>query len=123
YHTSQRHQLAAALQKYVEEKGAFPRGTADRDSGRGTLPYLPNQRVAWTAEIVPYLGGNVAGLTIDSKKSWNEGNNKTAASTAIPHFLAPNEPPGAYPRESWSFEHPGFSVPVMATHYVGIAGV
>ena len=38
---------------------------------------------------------------------------------SIPHYLAPNEPKGAYPGENWKVLIPGMRFPSSVTHFVG----
>jgi hypothetical protein len=117
-----RHELAAALQAYVKKHGGFPRGTADRKKPRGrVLEWQPDQRVAWTAELLPYLGPVYSGVTINPDLSWTEGINGTAATTAIPAFVAPPGP--AYPPGSWHYTHPDLSAPAAVTNFVGVGGI
>ena len=123
-HRSYRQDLARALGDCVRSKGQFPRGTVARPLTPGrVLPWNPNERVAWTADLLPYLGGTYSRVSVDPQKSWNEGVNRTAATTAIPHFLAPDEPKGSYPGDSSRSNMPGLASPAAASHFVGIAGV
>jgi hypothetical protein len=123
-HQSYRHDLAAALLDYSKAKGAFPRGTANRPADRNKpLPWKPAERVAWTAELIPYLGPGIAGMPIDPTKSWNDEENLPAASTAIPQLLAPDDPPGSYPADSLVIQLPGVKNPVGGINFVGISGV
>jgi Protein of unknown function (DUF1559) len=124
YHRSQVHDLAAALDRYVKSKGAFPRGTADRPlTGGRVLAWRPDQRLSWLAELLPFLGGAYAEVRIDPGQSWDQGKNRVAATMAIPQFLAADKPVGAYPPRSWCFDAPGLKTPVAATHFVGVAGL
>jgi hypothetical protein len=117
------HDLAAALKAYATKTGQFPRGTVDRPPGaeRAGLPWPPNQRVSWMADLVPYLGdGEYATLAqqLKPEKSWREDENLLAATTLIPYFLAPD-----YPAETWWVTFPGLPVPVANTHFVGLSGI
>jgi uncharacterized protein (TIGR03067 family) len=125
YHTSHRSALASALKQYVNEKRAFPRGTADRRpaGNRRTLPYPPSKRLAWTAELLTYFGAPYANLPKDATQSWDEGANERIAQIAIPHLLAPNEPEGAYPPSSAFDETNKTGEPLAVTHFVGMAGL
>ena len=123
-HRSYRQGLAAALGAYAQSRRQFPRGTVDRPLAPGrVLPWRPDERVAWTAELLEFIP-EYASLraSIDFQKSWNEGNNRIVAGTAIPQFLAPDEPPGAYPGDSWRSSLAGANS-VAATHFVGVGGV
>src|SRR5207302_1029352 len=45
------HELAAALRQYVQEKGHFPRGTADRrETAERFIPWAPDQRISWMGD-------------------------------------------------------------------------
>jgi hypothetical protein len=114
------HDLAGALQKYVKEKGHFPRGTADRPQTADLFAdWAPDQRVSWMAELLPYLGeGEYAGLQVDPKKSWKEGDNLNIAGIVIPQFLARTSA-AVSPR----VQYPGVPPVVAMTNYVGVAGV
>jgi flagellar basal body-associated protein FliL len=114
------HDLAGALQKFVKEKGHFPRGTADRPQTADLFAdWAPDQRVSWMAELLPYLGeGEYAGLQVDPKKSWQEGDNLNVAGIVIPQFLARSSA-AASPR----VQYPGVPPVVAMTNYVGVAGV
>src|SRR5262249_26082465 len=87
--------LAKALKTYVEQhNGAFPPGTLDRgkDTSRMGVPWPPNQRMSWMAELLPYLGageydGLYRQLTTNQDKSWKEGDNLLVASVPIPYYL------------------------------------
>jgi hypothetical protein len=114
------HDLAAALQKYVKDKGHFPRGTADRPlTADRFIEWAPNQRVSWMAELLPYLGdGEFAGLTVDASKSWQEGANLQVAGVLVPQFIGRGEADDP-PLVRW----PGVSQEVAVTNFVGVAGV
>jgi hypothetical protein len=129
------HDLAAAVHAYAQEKHQFPRGTADRKSttDRAGLPFRPDQRVSWMAELLPYLGqGEYARLRshIDDQQSWrvaaskdnkddpDRKNNRFVSQALIPYFLASDSSP-----TSWWVNYPGVDYPVASTHFVGIAGI
>jgi hypothetical protein len=119
-HRSYLQELAGLLKAYTKEKNQFPRGTANRPPDKQrSLEWAPNQRVSWLAELLAKMEGTAyQSLKVERDKSWNEGDNLTTAVTAIPHFLAPEYPPG-----SWRSEMPGAPSQVAATHFVGIAGL
>ena len=58
------HELAAALQQYVQKNGHFPRGTVIRErTPERFVDWAPDQRVSWMADLLPYLGdGEYANL-------------------------------------------------------------
>lgn len=111
------HDLAAALQKYVQEKKQFPRGTAERDDVGRLTPWAPDQRVSWMAEILPHLSGNY-GLEVNPSLSWDEGSNQRIAQVVIPEFLVPSGPGARY-----RVDYPGIKSELAPTHFVGIAGI
>lgn len=120
---SRLHELAAALKRYADKNGRFPRGTADRKSTaeRAFLPWPPNQRVSWMAELLPYLGqGEFAALAerVRPDASWGDKDNLVTAQTLIPYYLAHD-----YPSLTWWGLYPGTPLPVANTHFVGVAGV
>src|SRR5207244_2145326 len=118
------HPLAAGLKKYVESRNEFPRGTAKRDTRGGQeLPPRPDERLAWTHELLPYIDESYKDLKMNPDRSWNEGENLHAASLAIPYYLAADEPKGSYPPGSWKHIVPGLRASVATIHFVGIAGI
>jgi hypothetical protein len=117
------HDLAAAVKGYADKNGQFPRGTADRPAGaeRAGLPWRPDQRVSWLAEVVPLLGQQEfadAVRRVERDKSWSEDENLLVAQTLIPHFLAHD-----YPPTTWWGIYPGAPVPVAMTDFVGVGGI
>jgi hypothetical protein len=121
------HELAGALKMYVAKTGAFPRGTVDRTAldpaakDRAGLPYPPDERMSWMADLLPYLGqGEFAEMEkrLDRTKSWNAPENLQNALTLVPYYLS-----NAYPQTAWWGLYPGMTVPVANTHFVGVAGV
>ena len=113
------HDLAGALQKYVKEKGHFPRGTADRPQTADLFAdWAPDQRVSWMAELLPYLGeGEYRDFANRSEKVWQEGDNLNVAGIVIPQFFSHSA--AASPR----VRYPGVPPVVAMTNYVGVAGV
>ena len=113
------HDLAAALQKYVKDKGHFPRGTADRPPGDRFIAWAPDQRVSWMAELLPYLGdGDYAGLPVDPTRSWQEGDNLNVAGVLVAAFIGRSVPPTPP-----QVRYPGVPREVAVTNFVGVAGV
>jgi hypothetical protein len=120
---SRMHELAKGLERYVKKNGAFPRGTAERPSGpvRAGLPWPPEQRVSWMADLLPFLGrGEFADVEkrVQREKSWNDPENLQSAQTLIPYYLAHD-----YPQSTWWATYPGMVLPVANTHFVGVAGL
>ena len=116
------HQLAAALMKYVDKNKHFPRGTLVRKSASDIDPdfRLPDQRVSWLAELLPYLPDASFGpLAIDPNKEWYSGGNLRPARMIVPHF-ALRAADGNYHRINYRAQPGG---PFGATQFVGMAGI
>jgi hypothetical protein len=118
------HELAAAMQTYLEREGRFPRGALPRSpSSERVLDWRPDQRLSWLVELLPDLGnGEFKSLRAKIDDSWNDlPTNLQIATTVIPQFLAPQ------PNDKvtdFYLQYPGVNgVPVAATHFVGVAGV
>jgi hypothetical protein len=114
------HELAAAMQAYLNANGHFPRGTANRPPSpdRG-IDWRPDQRLSWMVELLPLLGaGEYKDLPHDLEKSWQEAPNDMAAQVLIPQFLVRSNPPHTY-----RVVYPGTNRAAAATHYVGVSGV
>ncbi|MFO0880166.1 MAG: DUF1559 domain-containing protein [Gemmataceae bacterium] len=115
------HELAGALQAYVQEKGQFPPGAMPRSpSAERGLPWRPDQRLSWAVALLPYLGEEFRDWRIDPEAAWNEGKNSPIAMRIIPALVAHRIPEAgsvqvAYPNQP--------NMPFGATHYVGMAGV
>jgi uncharacterized protein (TIGR03067 family) len=114
--------LSSAFPKVIRDRGEFPRGTLEREvrAERFGLPFPPEQRVSFLAELLPYLGKASVRSAIDERKfAWYAKENLSAAETWVPEFLNPS-----YDQSAWRATHE--FVPdrtVGATNYVGIAGV
>ena len=112
------HILASALKQYVDKEGRFPKGVADRPGVVDQLgEWLPDERISWMAELLPYLGEGY-NLPVDKSSSWNEGKNQFAAQVVIPYFLVQDESPAPF-----RVNYPGQSGFYASTHFVGIAGI
>jgi DNA-directed RNA polymerase subunit M/transcription elongation factor TFIIS len=125
------HELAAAMQAYLEDKGRFPRGAKTRpfDANR-FLEWRPDQRISWMAEVLPYLAnGEFKDIKPDygkDNKTWYEDpNNIKAGMAVIPQFVASPAKPDNELYFYVSYPNlPVKSSPMWAaTHFVGIAGV
>lgn len=110
--------------------GQLPPGALERDANRDDrklpgsakgLPYPPEQRCSFYAELIKYMD-NKGGVyrKIDSKKAWYQGENLSAAEAWIPELLAPD-----YPQTAWraTSELVADGRSVGATNYVGVAGL
>jgi hypothetical protein len=122
-------ELAQAARKYPDvhqdprtQQPQFPRGTAERivPASRAGRPYLPDERVSWMADLLPFLSNELGSLSaeINRQKSWRDPENAVHAATLVPYFLDPQNGP-----ESVWVKFPKVQLPVAATHYVGIAGI
>ncbi len=114
------HELAAALQRYVEKNRHFPRGTIKRElTAERFVEWGPDQRVSWMAELLPYLGDSeFANLPVDGEHgSWNEGNNLRFASVMVPQYISHADPSAPV-----LIHYPGVPLDVAVTNYVGVAG-
>jgi len=116
------HSLAAAPSRMGKDKKPFPRGTIEREvkEERYRLPFPPEQRVSFLAELLPYLGKAGLRQQIQEKKGpWYGKENIGAAETWVPEFLVPY-----YPQESWRAEHPKADGRQLGgTNYVAPAGL
>jgi hypothetical protein len=114
--------LAASFPKVIRDRGQFPRGTLERDARaeRYGLPFPPEQRVSFLAELLPYLGRGSVRTAIQEKKfAWYDKENLSAAETWIPEFLVPT-----YDQSFWRARHElAPEATLGATNYVGIAGL
>lgn len=103
-------------------KTEFPKGTLQRQSNqtRMRLPYPPDQKVGFLAELLPYIGrGGLRAQIQDRTHAWYDDENQLAADTWVPEFLVPSYPPNA-----WRASHPkapGRSL--GGTNFVGLAGL
>ena len=114
------HELAAALQRYVQANGHFPRGAVKRErTPERFVEWPPDQRVSWMADLLPYIGdGEFANLPLDGKNaSWCEGRNLRFASVLIPQFISHSDPTAPL-----LVQYPGVPLDVAVTNYVGVAG-
>lgn len=114
------HNLAAVAPKLSEN--GFPAGTFDRQKQvtRFELPYPPETRVSFFADLLPFLGRRGLRDQMEpTKAAWYGPENLPAAEAWVPEFLVPY-----YPADTWRATHPlapGKSL--GATNYVGLAGL
>jgi uncharacterized protein (TIGR03067 family) len=113
------HELAAASQAFLKEKGHFPQGALHRSpsSERG-IDWRPDQRLSWVVELLPYLGDEYKGWSINRNLAWNEGVNRVMAMRLVPHLLGRRQDK----LEPW-IDYPNLDGKVAATYVVGMAGV
>jgi uncharacterized protein (TIGR03067 family) len=113
------HDLAAATQKYLSAKGHFPPGALRRAANpeRG-IDWRPDQRLAWTAELLPFLDDEYKEWTLRPELSWNEGKNLSVARRLIPQLVITQKGTAAH-----LIRYPGVPVPLTPTRWVGVAGI
>ncbi|MFO0848794.1 MAG: DUF1559 domain-containing protein [Gemmataceae bacterium] len=114
--------LADTAGKLQRDKKPFPRGTIEREvrEERFRLPFPPEQRVSFLAELLPYLGKSGLRSQLQDKKiPWYHKDNLAAAETWVPEFLVPY-----YPQEAWRAHHPLAEGRTLgATNFVAPAGL
>jgi predicted Zn finger-like uncharacterized protein len=114
------HDVAAATSQYRGRNQQFPEAASRRKlaAARANLPYPPDQRVSWMAELLPYMYYEGVYNRIRPNLSWQDEDNENPAVTLIPAFLDPKNP-----RSTWYVRYPGMNYDTAATHFVGVAGV
>jgi uncharacterized protein (TIGR03067 family) len=116
------HELAAAVQAYVKEKGTYPRGAVERPpSGERVVDWPPEERFSWLYSVLGYLPGEgreLAAFKVDDTASWKEGRNLPLAQTVVPAFLARSRADGVF-----LINYSGAALPVAVGQYVGVSGV
>ncbi|HZY84441.1 MAG TPA: DUF1559 domain-containing protein [Gemmataceae bacterium] len=119
---SSAHELAAAVQAYLRDKGQFPQGALPRSpSPERGFAWRPDQRLSWAVELLPYLqDGDFRDLPTDREQSWDQGVNLQAAEKVVPQFLALGK--GDKPLALY-LEYPGKPGKFVATNFVGVAGL
>lgn len=114
--------LAAAVKRLTDEKQMAPPATFARNANieRYGLPYPPDHRVSFMADLLPFLGKGGLRQSIDEKKfAWYAKEHEAAAGTWVSEFLVPD-----YPQTSWRATHPlaeGRSL--GGTNYVAVSGL
>ncbi len=105
----------------VQRAGKFPRAAYNRRStaARMGLPFAPEQRISWMAELLPALGYGPLYGSIEKDQGWNSATNLTAARAWIPEFLDASQNPDTWRAKLGSI--PGRDV--GATHFVGLSGI
>jgi len=115
------HSLATSATTLKARQTAFPKGTLDREviEQRYRLPFPPEQRVSFFAELLPFLGKGGIRAQINEKKAWYSQDNLAAAENWVPEFLVPY-----YPQDSWRATNPMAAGRVLgATNYAAPAGL
>jgi hypothetical protein len=118
------HELAAATQAYLRDKGHFPPGALPRSpSPERGFPWRPDQRLSWAAELLPYFqGGEFRDLyqSLSRDQSWDQSPNLEAGQKVVPQLLSLGR--GARPLSLY-LEYPGRPGRFAATNFVGVAGL
>lgn len=114
--------LSIPLKKLIEEKQMVPPSTMARAANieRFGLPYPPDHRVSFMADLLPFLGRGGLRQTIQEKRfPWYAKEHEAAAGTWVPEFLVPY-----YPQSSWRATHPlGEGRSFGGTNYVAVSGL
>jgi flagellar basal body-associated protein FliL len=123
------HELAVAVQKYLDKEGHFPRGAVPRaPDAQRVLDWRPDQRLSWMTQLLPYLAnGEYKDIKFDYNKGWHEDfTNAKAGFAVIPQFVVPIK---SDKEDYFYVQYPNlpaegrFVEKWAATHFVGMAGV
>jgi hypothetical protein len=112
--------ISKAIMGYVNDKKAFPRGTAEEatNNKKFGLKMAPDKRVGWIVELLPYFSnGDYASFakSVDRSKSWSDPKNHQVARMFIPDLLF------ATPVEGTSVSSDANQSGI--TNFVGVSGV
>jgi uncharacterized protein (TIGR03067 family) len=119
---AKQYDLATPLKKLIDEKQMVPPSTFARNASidRYGLPYPPDHRVSFMADLLPYLGRGGLRQSIEEKKyPWYAKEHETAGTTWVAEFLVPY-----YPQSSWRATHPlADGKSYGGTNYVALSGL
>jgi hypothetical protein len=112
--------ISKAIMGYVNDKKAFPRGTAEEatNNKKYGLKMAPDKRVGWIVELLPYFSnGDYVSFAklVDKGKSWSDPKNHQVARMFIPDLLYATPPEGT----SVSSDANQLGI----TNFVGVSGV
>ena len=112
--------ISKAIMGYVNDKKAFPRGTAEESTNNKKfgLKMAPDKRVGWIVELLPYFSnGDYVSFAklVDKGKSWSDPKNHQVARIFIPDLLYATPIEGT--AVSSNADQPGI------TNFVGVSGV
>ena len=117
--------------KDVEKSGTLPFAAYPRpvDASRFGVPFRPEQRVSWMADLLPYLGYEGLFRKIKRDRAWDydyrnpaEGeSNLLAGSAWIPEFLSHDCPDSSWRAHVSDAAHR--DIVLGATNFVGLTGV
>jgi Protein of unknown function (DUF1559) len=113
----------------VEKSGIVPFAAYPRpgEASRFGVPYRPEQRVSWMAELLPYLGYEGLSRRIKRDRPWDYDNpaekesNLAAGSAWIPEFLSHDSPKSAW--RAHVSDLAGGEIILGATNFVGLTGI
>ena len=112
--------ISKAIMGYVNDKKAFPRGTAEEatNNKKFGLKMAPDKRVGWIVELLPYFSnGDYVSFAklVDKGKSWSDPKNHQVARIFIPDLLY------ATPVEGASVSSDANQLGI--TNFIGVSGV
>ena len=112
--------ISKAIMGYVNDKKAFPRGTAEEatNNKKFGLKMSPDKRVGWIVELLPYFSnGDYVSFAklVDKGKSWSDPKNHQVARMFIPDLLY------ATPVEGVSVSSDANQLGI--TNFIGVSGV
>ena len=112
--------ISKAIMGYVNDKKAFPRGTAEEatNNKKFGLKMAPDKRVGWIVELLPYFSnGDYVSFAklVDKGKSWSDPKNHQVARIFIPDLLY------ATPVEGTSVSSDANQLGI--TNFIGVSGV
>ncbi|RLS21669.1 MAG: DUF1559 domain-containing protein, partial [Planctomycetota bacterium] len=112
--------ISKAVMGYVNDKKAFPRGTAEEatNNKKFGLKMAPDKRVGWIVELLPYFSnGDYVSFAklVDKGKSWSDPKNHQVARIFIPDLLY------ATPVEGASVSSDANQLGI--TNFIGVSGV
>ncbi len=119
---TKQHDLAGPMKRMLDEKQMVPPTTMARAANidRFGLPYPPDHRVSFMADLLPFLGRGGLRQSIQEKRlPWFAKEHEAAGTTWISEFLVPH-----YPQSSWRATHPlGEGRSYGGTNYVAMSGL
>ncbi len=119
---TKQHDLAGPMKKLLDEKQMVPPTTMARAANieRYGLPYPPDHRVSFMADLLPFLGRGGLRQSIQEKRlPWYAKEHEAAGTTWVSEFLVPH-----YPQASWRATHPlGEGRSYGGTNYVAMSGL
>ena len=84
-------QVGLALGNYESARRLFPAGDDRRDLPQRRAAPTPRLHHGWSSYILPFLEEAAMGAKIDYGRNYYEGDNRTAADTALPVYRCPSQ--------------------------------